>query len=83
MILHLLQWYLLIGCVVMGIAILLILILILVSGNGAWALYEEYEENDESRADVFIGMVISYFIWPYYVITYVKVIKTLTKEITK
>nr|DAZ19819.1 MAG TPA: hypothetical protein [Caudoviricetes sp.] len=82
MILHLLQWYLLIGCVVMGIAILLIL----VSGNGAWALYEEYEEyeeNDESRADVFIGMVISYFIWPYYVITYVKVIKTLTKEITK
>ena len=76
MILHLLQWYLLIGCVVMGIAILLIL----VSGNGAWALYEE---NDESRADVFIGMVISYFIWPYYVITYVKVIKTLTKEITK
>ena len=81
MILHLLQWYLLIGCVVMGIAILLILIL--VSGNGAWALYEENEENDESRADVFIGMVISYFIWPYYVITYVKVIKTLTKEITK
>lgn len=79
MILHLLQWYLLIGCVVMGIAILLIL----VSGNDAWALYEEYEENDESRADVFIGMVISYFIWPYYVITYVKVIKTLTKEITK
>lgn len=76
MILHLLQWYLLIGCVVMGITILLIL----VSGNGAWALYEE---NDESRADVFIGMVISYFIWPYYVITYVKVIKTLTKEITK
>jgi hypothetical protein len=70
MILHLIQWYLLIGCVVMGIAILLIL----VSGNGAWTLCEE---NDESRADVFIGMVISYFIWPYYVITYVKVIKTL------
>lgn len=76
MILHLIQWYLLIGCVVMGIAILLIL----VSGNGAWTLCEE---NDESRADVFIGMVISYFIWPYCVITYVKVIKILIKEITK
>lgn len=76
MILHLLQWYLLIGCVVMGITILLTLI----SGNGAWTLCEE---NDESRADAFIGMVISYFIWPYYVITYVKVIKTLIKEITK
>lgn len=78
MILHLIQWYLLIGCVVMGIAILLILIL--VSGNGAWTLCEE---NDESRADAFIGMVISYFIWPYYVIMCVKVIKTLIKEITK
>ena len=72
MILHLLQWYLLIGCVVMGIAILLIL----VSGNGAWTLCEE---NDESRADVFIGMVISYFIWPYYVIMCVKAIKEITK----
>lgn len=76
MILHLLQWYLLIGCVVMGITILSIL----VSGSGAWRLCEE---DDESRADAFIGMVISYFIWPYYVITYVKVIKTLIKEITK
>lgn len=76
MILHLIQWYLLIGCVVMGITILLTLIY----GSGAWTFCEE---NDESRADVFIGMVISYFIWPYYVITYVKVIKTLIKEITK
>ena len=76
MILYLIQWYLLIGCVVMGITILLIL----VSGNGAWLFCEE---NDESRADSFIGMVISYFIWPYYVITYVKVIKALIKEITK
>ena len=76
MILHLIQWYLLIGCVVMGIAILLIL----VSGNGAWTLCEE---NDESRADAFIGMVISYFIWPYYVITYVKVIKTLLLTLRK
>lgn len=72
MILHLIQWYLLIGCVVMGIVILLIL----VYGNGARALCEE---NDESRADIFIGMVISYFIWPYYVITCVKVIKEITK----
>ena len=76
MILHLLQWYLLIGCVVMGITILLTLI----SGSGAWIFLEE---NDESRADIFIGMVISYFIWPYYVIMCVKVIKTLIKEITK
>ena len=76
MIVHLIQWYLLIGCVVMGITILLTLI----SGSGAWTLCEE---NDESRADAFIGMVISYIIWPYYVITYVKVIKTLIKEITK
>lgn len=76
MILHLLQWYLLIGCVVMGITILLVL----VSGNGAWALCEE---NDESRADAFIGMVISYFIWPYYVITYVRNMKALIKGITK
>lgn len=76
MILHLLQWYLLIGCVVMGITILLIL----VSGSGAWAFCEE---DDESRADAFIGIVISYFIWPYYVITYVRVMKALIKEITK
>ena len=76
MILRLLQWYLLIGCVVMGIAILLIL----VSGSGAWALCEE---DDELRADTFIGMVISYFIWPYYVITCVRIIKALIKGITK
>ena len=76
MILHLLQWYLLIGCVVMSITTLLVL----VSDSVAWTLCEE---DDESRADIFIGMVISYFIWPYYVITYVKVIKTLIKEITK
>lgn len=76
MILHLLQWYLLIGCVVMGITILLTLI----SGSGAWTLCEE---DDESRADAFIGMVISYFIWPYYVITYVRIMKALIKEITK
>jgi hypothetical protein len=76
MILHLIQWYLLIGCVVMGITILLIL----VSGSGAWTLCEE---DDESRADAFIGMVISYFVWPYYVITYVKVIKILIRGITK
>lgn len=76
MILHLLQWYLLIGCVVMGITILSIL----VSGSGAWTFCED---DDESRADAFIGMVISYFIWPYYVITYIKVIKTLIKENTK
>lgn len=76
MILHLLQWYLLIGCVVMGITILLTLI----SGSGAWTLCEE---DDESRADAFIGMVISYFIWPYYVITYVRIMKALIKGITK
>lgn len=76
MILHLLQWYLLIGCIVMGITILSIL----VSGSGAWILCEE---DDESRADAFIGMVISYFIWPYYVITYVRIMKALIKEITK
>ena len=76
MILHLIQWYLLIGCVVMGITILLTLI----SGSGAWTLCEE---DDESRADAFIGMVISYFIWPYYVITYVRIMKALIKGITK
>lgn len=76
MILHLIQWYLLIGCVVMSITILSIL----VSGSGAWTLCEE---DDESRADAFIGMVISYFIWPYYVITYVRIMKALIKEITK
>ena len=76
MILRLLQWYLLIGCVVMGITILSIL----VSGSDAWTLCEE---DDESRADAFIGMVISYFIWPYYVITYVRIMKALIKEITK
>lgn len=76
MILHLIQWYLLIGCIVMGITILSIL----VSGSGAWTLCEE---DDESRADAFIGMVISYFIWPYYVITYVRIMKALIKEITK
>ena len=76
MILRLLQWYLLIGCVVMGITILSIL----VSGSGAWTLCEE---DDESRADAFIGMVISYFIWPYYVITYVRIMKALIKGITK
>ena len=76
MILRLLQWYLLIGCVVIGIAILLIL----VSGSGAWTLCEE---DDELRADAFIGMVISYFIWPYYVITYVRIMKALIKGITK
>ena len=72
MILHLIQWYLLIGCVVMGIAILLILVF----GNGAWTFCEE---NDESRADAFIGTVISYFIWPYYVIICVKAIKEIIK----
>lgn len=72
MILHLLQWYLLIGCVVIGIIILLTLI----SGSGAWTFCEE---NDESRADIFISMVISYFIWPYYVIMCVKAIKEITK----
>ena len=76
MILHLIQWYLLIGCVVMGITILLIL----VSGSGAWTLCAE---DDESRADAFIGMVISYFVWPYYVIIYVRTMKALIKEITK
>ena len=76
MILHLIQWYLLIGCVVMGITILLIL----VYGSGAWTLCEE---DDESRADAFIGMVISYFVWPYYVIIYVRTMKALIKEITK
>lgn len=76
MILHLIQWYLLIGCVVMGITILLIL----VSGSGVWTLCEE---DDESRADAFIGMVISYFVWPYYVIIYVRTMKALIKEITK
>lgn len=76
MILHLIQWYLLIGCIVMSITILSIL----VSGSGAWTLCEE---DDESRADAFIGMVISYFIWPYYVITYVRIMKALIKEITK
>lgn len=76
MILHLIQWYLLIGCIVMSITILSIL----VSGSGAWTLCEE---DDESRADAFIGMVISYFIWPYYVITYVRIMKVLIKEITK
>ena len=76
MILHLIQWYLLIGCVVMGITILLIL----VSGSGTWTLCEE---DDESRADAFIGMVISYFVWPYYVIIYVRTMKALIKEITK
>lgn len=76
MILHLIQWYLLIGCVVMGITILSIL----VSGSGAWTLCEE---DDESRADAFIGMVISYFVWPYYVIIYVRTMKALIKEITK
>lgn len=76
MILHLIQWYLLIGCVVIGITILLIL----VSGSGAWTLCEE---DDESRADAFIGMVISYFVWPYYVIIYVRTMKALIKEITK
>jgi hypothetical protein len=76
MILHLIQWYLLIGCVVMGITILLIL----VSGSGAWTLCEE---DDESRADAFIGMVILYFVWPYYVIIYVRTMKALIKEITK
>ena len=76
MILHLLQWYLLIGCVVMGITILLTLI----SGSGAWTLCEK---DDESRADAFIGMVISYFLWPYYVITYVRIMKALIKGITK
>lgn len=70
MILHLIQWYLLIGCVVMGITILLI------SGSGAWTFCEE---NDESRADIFISMVISYFIWPYYVIMCVKAIKEIMK----
>lgn len=70
MILHLIQWYLLIGCVVMGITILLI------SGSGTWTFCEE---NDESRADIFISMVISYFIWPYYVIMCVKAIKEIMK----
>ena len=72
MILHLIQWYLLIGCVVIGITILSIL----VSGSGAWTFCEE---NDESRADIFISMVISYFIWPYNVIMCVKAIKEITK----
>lgn len=72
MILHLLQWYLLIGCVVMGISILTILIF----GSGARTFCEE---NDESRADIFIGIVILYFIWPYYVIMCVKATKKITK----
>ena len=76
MILHLLQWYLLIGCVAMGINITII-------SASDIASRTDGKENDELRLLTFIGLIVSYFIWPYYISAWIKDIRVFMKKITK
>ena len=75
MILHLLQWYLLIGCVVMAIAALLqIFVSHIDDENTITSIIGNYTVFEFVMAEILL-----YFIWPYVLYSVCKIPKQFTK----